>query len=112
MKKLIAFLLISIISISAKAETFTAVDSLKINGIEGVFNGGFVLHFDTPVHSACLTSGTDKIYVYANHVSVTADGVKTLLSLAMTGYATQANVRVIFDSDTSECWVKYLTIYK
>ena len=103
------FLFFSFLFFSALARA-DYVEDLQISSIQGAPNGGFILGFTTPVHSSCTTSGTDVVYAYPNQASQTQDGIKTLLTIAMTAFATQKNVNVHVDTSSAECWVQYLMI--
>jgi len=107
MKKYLLILAMCFVSMSAQAEY---VESLLIKTVQGTPNGGFLLSFDKTVHANCTTSGTKTIYYYPNIGSMTSDGLKTMLSLAMVAFTTQKEVNVHFDESASECWGQYLTI--
>lgn len=80
--------------------------------IQVVNHGGFLLEFASEVDPACITAGTNRLYVYsgepASSTPVSSEGLKALLSLSMTAYVSNRPVTALYDESEAHCFVKYI----
>jgi hypothetical protein len=92
--------------ICSAANDWTA--ELPIQGTISNPQGGFLLLLPAS-NPACSSSG-NQFNVYVGVNSVTADGAKAALALAMTAYAMGKPVVVLFDSAIAGCVVQQVYI--
>lgn len=100
------FTLISMNAISADKWT----GDKKINQVQVVQNGGFLLYLDSEIHPSCSNAGTSVLYIYPNNGGLSQDGAKAFLSAALLAFASNLTVTVMYDDSTGYCWGKYLTV--
>lgn len=87
--------------------------SLTINTVEIVQSGGFVVYLSGWSDPACSSNPTG-VYIYANDLGVTSDGVKAMLAAALMAQAAGKKVTILYDNtnDISAglCYGEYLEV--
>lgn len=107
MKKLFfCFLLFLLPSISfATQETFTS----KINSIYPLASGNVIITFETPDENCQDSNGYFRVVDGQN--GITKDGIKNILSAALTAGSTNNRVYVVYDPSTANCYINRLKIF-
>jgi hypothetical protein len=68
-------------------------------------DGSFVLAFTNDA-STCTNTGVPKYFIVAaGFNAVTLEGVKAMLTTALTAYSTGSTLTVAFDDATSNCYI-------
>ena len=94
---------------SYAANTWTGYK--HITKIETGASGGFLITFDTSISSACSNSSSDdRLYIYANQNSVTADGLKALLATTLSAFNAGKEINVLYDNSSSRCYGTAITV--
>ncbi len=83
-----------------------------IEKVEVLDHGGFVVWFDTEVDASCTSNGTNSVFFYSGQNNVTDNGVKALLSGALTALTTGLKVDIVRDNSDVYCWGRYLKLKK
>ncbi len=81
---------------------------LTIATVQGVGGGGFVVYLSGWTDSACSQNPTG-IYFYSGNNSVTSDGVKSMLAMALTAFTSGKTISVLYDNSGATgpaglCW--------
>lgn len=84
----------------------------KIESVQVVNDGGFLINLDSEVDVDCTHGGTSTLLISPNQNGVTITGAKSLLSTALIAFSTGSNVNIMYSNDTSYCLGKYLLISK
>ena len=79
-----------------------------IANIEVLNDGGFILYLTQSISSSCTTY--NGIYIASSNNTVTTDGVKTLLAVAIAALTAGKNVTVDYDTSTASCFGKFVQI--
>jgi len=83
---------------------------MTVTSVQVLDHGGFVVWFDAEINSICTANGTNSAFFYSGQHNVTPDGVKALLSAALTAFSTGKKVDVIYDSSSKYCWGRYFKL--
>lgn len=84
----------------------------KIESVQVLNEGGFMINFDTEINVDCSHGGTSTLLISPNENGVTRAGARSLLSTALIAFSTGSDVNIMYSNDTSFCWGKYLLISK
>jgi len=68
------------------AITTSSASNLTVTSVQVLDHGGFVVWFDSEINSACTPNGTNSVFFYSGQHNVTPDGIKALLSAALTAF--------------------------
>lgn len=82
---------------------------IKITNVYGLPDGGFILYTDQKVHASACDNEGKALYVKNGYAGVTAEGVKSLLSLAMAALAMTKNAELRFQVSQS-CYVSHIRL--
>lgn len=109
MRKTFATIVSAILFICAVGQSHAAVKWTGYKTISEVQvgeTGGFLIYFESEVNPLCTAAGTNSIYIFVGngYYPVTAEGLPSLLSAAMTGLATGMKANVIYDDSVANCW--------
>ncbi|MEW5251045.1 response regulator receiver protein [Microbulbifer discodermiae] len=106
MRKLIAILITTLISLPATAEE--VVFTSQVTRVYPFGNGTFVI---TLQESSPSCTRTDNYYhVKVGENGVTQEGLQLMFSAALAGLASGKNVSIFFDSSSSNCYINRLSI--
>lgn len=109
MKKICIFILLFI---SFPAFSGNIWDSQnKISKIWVLSDGNFAIYTSSVVNSVCQSEG-ELLHVYLNQNSVSASGVKNLLSTALLAMSADMNVEIKYDNSSSSCFLNELRLKK
>jgi len=80
----------------------------KIYGVQALVSGAFIDYGQNGDGPAC-TEGGKLFYVAVGQNGVTEEGLKTLLSVALSAFAAEKQVSFQYNDSTSSCYIS--TIY-
>lgn len=95
---------------SAGAFSYPWVHDTKINRVQIVNDGGFLLYLNKDARPACTSVGTKVLYFYADKAGVSSDGIKAMLSGAMLAYASGKTIDIQYDDSHPHCWGRHITL--
>lgn len=114
--KLIIRKLFIFVCLTAMTATLCAHDMWtgikKIESVQVVNDGGFLINLDSEIDVDCLHGGTSTLLISPSENGVTRAGARSLLSTALIAFSTGSNVNIMYSNDTTYCWGKYLLISK
>lgn len=110
MRRICSRLLATVAAVAAagtavSTEVWTPVGT--ITSVEVVESGGFLVRLSGGVGTACTAANA--VYIYAGQHSVTADGQKALLAIALTAFTAGKPVSILYDDSTANCWGRYIS---
>ena len=79
-----------------------------VTSVEVINDGGFLVTLATGMGSTCTAANA--IYVQSGFNGVSADGVKALLSTALSAMYLKQSIRFQYDDSTQYCFGTYATV--
>ena len=111
--KLLCLSCLLFLTTAIHAQNNVLTESKKIQSIEVLNHGGFILNFAKDEPDICLINDANAIFIFPNHNGVTDAGVKSLLSTALIAYTSNLSVKVMYSfSLNSYCWGSALQLSK
>jgi len=84
-------------------------NAAPVTHIEAVQDGTFLVYTSASVSSNCVTA-SGGLYFQVGANTVTSDGIKTLLTLAMSALVSGKTVQVLYDDTAPTCYAKFIQI--
>lgn len=106
MKKVKFLLLTALLSTSAISHAENLwVNDTNITGIQALNDGRFILYLPAGSGPVC-NEGGKLFYVVPGQNGVSAEGAKTILSLALVAQSTKNKASIKYDNSTASCYVQ------